>query len=88
MREVIPLQAADIMAYELYKECDRQFNAPSRKPRYGFQVITKMSKRIGWPQPACKFIGKAELLEFVNGSEALNRQQAYWINRGTQRTTE
>lgn len=87
MREVIPLQAADIMVYELYKECDRQFNAPSRNPRYGFQVITKMSKRIGWSQPACKFIGKVELLSFVNASEALNRRQAYWKNRRSKNQT-
>jgi len=88
MREVIPLQAADIIAYELYKECDRQFNAPSRKPRYGFQVITKMSNRIGWSQPACKFIGKADLLDFVNASEALNRQQAYWKTHRIKTETE
>ena len=87
MRDVIPLQAADIMAYEFYKECDRQVNAPSRKPRYGFQVIMKMSKRIGWSQPACKFIGKRELLAFVNASEALNRRQAYWKKRRAKNQT-
>lgn len=82
MREVIPLQAADIIAYELYKECDRQFNAPSRPPRYGFEVITRMSKRIG-SQPGYTFIGKPELLAFVNASEAVDRRQAHWNKRRT-----
>ena len=85
MREMIPLQAADIMAYELYKECDRRINAPSRQPRHGFKVVTKMSNRIGWSQPGYKFIGKAELLAFINASEAMDRRQAYWKNRRTGR---
>ena len=81
MREVVPLQAADIMAYELYKECDRQVNSSSRPPRHGFEVITKMSNRIGWKQPGYKFIGYQDLLAFVNASEAMDRHEAYWKKR-------
>ncbi len=83
LREVTPLQAADIMAYERDKECDSQFTAPSRKPRHGFEVITRMRNRIGWSRPGYKFIGKSELLAFINASEALDRRQAYWKNRRT-----
>jgi hypothetical protein len=85
MREMIPLQAADILAYELYKECDRQITAPSREPRHGFEVITKMSNRIGWTQPGYKFIGREDMLAFINASEAIDRQKAYWKKRGTSR---
>lgn len=80
MREVIPLQAADIIAYELYKECDRRVNTPSRQPRYGFQVITRMTKRIA-SGPGYVFIGKRDLLAFINASETMDRKQAYWKKR-------
>lgn len=35
MRQFVPLQAADIMAYELYKEADRQRYRPDDNSRFG-----------------------------------------------------
>src|SRR5688500_10165989 len=43
MRDLVPLQAADIVAYELYKEYERKLYRPTAEPRFGYQVITKMS---------------------------------------------
>jgi hypothetical protein len=35
MRDFLPLQAADIVAYELYKECERELYYPERDQRWG-----------------------------------------------------
>lgn len=45
MKVIVPLQAADIVAYELYKEFERQRYRSNDKPRYGYQELVKMSKR-------------------------------------------
>src|SRR5258708_14379077 len=45
MKQFLPLQAADMVAYELYKECERQFNKRGDTPRYGFQRIEAIMKR-------------------------------------------
>lgn len=44
MRECVPLQAADIIAYELYKEADRQRYRPKSPSRHGILEIVKMAK--------------------------------------------
>ena len=38
-REFLPLQAADILAYELYKDVPRQFGKANRKARYPLRIL-------------------------------------------------
>lgn len=61
MRELVPLQAADIVAYELYKEFERQLFRKDAMPRYGYRVICKMPKRIGQNLPAFAFHNRSSL---------------------------
>ena len=42
MKKIVPLQGADIVAYELYKECERHFYRPKDKPRWGFFELRKI----------------------------------------------
>ena len=46
MRESIPLQAADIIAYELYKEADRQRYRPNMPSRFGIIKIVEMARQV------------------------------------------
>jgi hypothetical protein len=48
MRDCVPLQAADIVAYEMYKEADRRMYRPKDKVRYGYEELLKMNKRHGY----------------------------------------
>lgn len=48
MKSCGPLQAADVVVYELYKEADRKYFRPNEKMRWGFselQEIVKLSAR-------------------------------------------
>ncbi len=45
MRKLMPLQAADIVAYELYKEAERKRYRPQAEPRHGFVELTRMALR-------------------------------------------
>ncbi len=42
MRKVLPLQVADIIAYESKKEFERQLLTPGKKPRWGFDQLEKL----------------------------------------------
>jgi hypothetical protein len=42
MEKAVPLQGADIVAYEIHKECDRRFYRPQDKPRWGFSELQKV----------------------------------------------
>jgi hypothetical protein len=42
MEKAVPLQGADIVAYEFHKECDRQLYRPQDKPRWGFSELKKI----------------------------------------------
>jgi len=46
-RELVALQAADIVAYELYKEFERQLFRQDAEPRHGYKMLCKMSRRTG-----------------------------------------
>ena len=46
MRDLVPLQAADIIAYELHKEFERQLYKPDKEPRHGYKELEKMAKRV------------------------------------------
>jgi hypothetical protein len=45
MRDLVPLQAADIIAYELNREFGRQLYKPTEKPRYGYGQILRMGEK-------------------------------------------
>jgi hypothetical protein len=55
MRDFVPLQAADIVAYEFYKECERRRYRPEASPRYGWQVLVKITNRLGLHEPLLHF---------------------------------
>lgn len=44
MRELVPLQAADLVAYEAYKEADRRRYRPHDAPRWGWTELIEISK--------------------------------------------
>jgi hypothetical protein len=45
MKTVVPLQAADIVAYELYKEFERRRYRPDDTQRYGYKELMKTASR-------------------------------------------
>ncbi len=61
MRNCTPLQAADIVAYELYKEFERKLFRPNMVPRYGYQMIREMPQRLGQNLPMFAFQTKNSL---------------------------
>jgi hypothetical protein len=73
MREIVPLQAADIIAYEMHKEFERQLNRPNAEPRYGYQRIVKMSNRAGHNQPLFRYFTKTELAMYIERYERTGR---------------
>lgn len=73
MREVVPLQAADIIAFEMHKEFERRLYRPSVEPRYGYQRIVKMTSRLGHNQPLFRFFTRAELAANINRYEQIGR---------------
>jgi hypothetical protein len=78
MREVVPLQAADIIAYEMHKEFERRLFRAGAEPRYGYQRIVKMSSRLGHNQPLFRFFTKTDIAMYINQyerSERLIREQ-------------
>ena len=80
MRKLVPLQAADIVAYEMYKEADRRKYRPSHKPRFGYEQLTKMNERHGF-QMMCRFYSKAELTEYFRAAERTAKIADYWKRR-------
>lgn len=46
MKTFVPLQAADIVAYELHKEAYRQYFRPNEKARWGFTELQDIVKLI------------------------------------------
>ncbi|HUS12562.1 MAG TPA: DUF3800 domain-containing protein [Pyrinomonadaceae bacterium] len=61
MRVLVPLQAADVVAYELYKEFERQLFRQNAKPRYGYEMLCKMSSRLGFEGPMFAFHNRESL---------------------------
>jgi hypothetical protein len=73
MREIVPLQAADIVAYEMHKEFERQLYKPSVDPRFGYERILKMSNRAGYTNPLFRYFTKADLAMHVEQTEKVTR---------------
>ncbi|MDQ3755926.1 MAG: hypothetical protein M3371_14485 [Acidobacteriota bacterium] len=82
MREFVALQAADIVAYEVYKEHERRAGLrQNEKPRHGYLQMIKMSKRLGYKEPFCKFYTQADLADFVNEMELEEKRKSYWAKK-------
>jgi len=82
MREFAALQAADIVAYEVYKEHERRSGLrQSAKPRYGYLKLIDMSNRLGFKEPFCKFNEQADIAGFIEAMEAEERRKAYWAKK-------
>jgi hypothetical protein len=69
MRQYQPLQAADIVAYEMYKEFDRRIYRPSAEPRFGFVRLEVMSRRNNLRGPTFRFFTKIDLQGLTNELE-------------------
>lgn len=80
MQDFPALQAADIVAYEMYKEYDRRVYRPRDKIRFGYGEIEKMNLRHGF-KPMFRFYSKAELTSYALDFERAARHQAYWEKR-------
>lgn len=61
MRDFAPLQAADIITYEMYKEFERQLYRPLAAPRFGYKRIELMSKRKNLQNPLFRFFSRNDL---------------------------
>jgi hypothetical protein len=71
------LQAADIVAYEMFKEYERVLYRPHDKQREGYQELAKMSERHGF-KPMFRFYTKADLTEYAQDAVRAKRLKAYW----------
>lgn len=80
MREIVPLQAADIVAYEMYKEFERHLYKPNAETRFGYKRIVKMSQRLGF-RPMFRYFTKTDLAQYIGEAEFLNKRRAYWEKR-------
>lgn len=79
MRHFAALQAADIVAYEVYKEHERLLGLRrSATPRHGYLQMIEMSKKLGYKEPFCKFYTQADLADFVNEMEREEKRKSYW----------
>lgn len=74
MRETVPLQAADIIAYEMYKEFERQLYKPSMNPRYGYQRIVEITNRAGYNSPLFRFFTKTDLAMKIEQYEVIGKK--------------
>lgn len=59
MRQLVPLQAADIVAFEMKKEYERRLYYPKKDPRYGYQRL------VGTANKALVPIGIGEKIPFA-----------------------
>jgi hypothetical protein len=90
MRKVTPLQAADIIAYEIYKEYDRLYYKRPRKSRHGYERIEEILESFAAP-----FIGRIDpvlyhneytLNAIVSNLEAEERTAEYWRKKKASKT--
>lgn len=77
MRDVVPLQAADIVAYEMYKEFDRRLYRPNAKSRYGFERLEVMSRRNNQRNPMFRFFTKNDLVGMINRFEQVEELKSH-----------
>jgi hypothetical protein len=64
--DVLPLQAADLFAYELSKEFENRIKRPEDRMRYGLRQIVKM---VGFPLPRISLMDRMELLRSIKEAQ-------------------
>lgn len=74
MRDVVPLQAADVVAYEMYKECERRQYRPTSEPRYGYKRLLKMTQRNRMKIPMLMFFDEKRFASHIDGYEETKKQ--------------
>lgn len=78
MRLVVPLQAADMIAYETYKEYDRVYYGRSGQARFGWDQIEEIYKSSGIAEIQIVRHNKFTLADWVTRAEAADRKATYW----------
>jgi len=92
MKVLTPLQAADVVAYEIYKEYDRIYYKHDRKPRYGSDRLDEIFENFKAP-----WIGKIEtvmrhnhytLNDLLSRYQSADRVEEYWRNKRARQAKE
>jgi hypothetical protein len=77
MRRIVPLQAADIVAFELYMEYERRLYAPTKRPnpRYAYPILVEAARQHA-PAGGDPFIfhTEATIARFVRMCEQTNER--------------
>lgn len=82
MKVLTPLQAADVVAYEIYKEYDRIYYKRDRSPRYGYERLEEIFENFKNP-----YLGKVELImrhnrytlnDLLGRHQSADRTEEYW----------
>jgi hypothetical protein len=82
MRVLLPLQAADMVAYEIYKEYEREYYKLTRKPRYGYLQIERLCNEVfNVPVYMIMRHTKESLSNHIRTGRELNHLAAYWANK-------
>ncbi|HEY2962549.1 MAG TPA: DUF3800 domain-containing protein [Pyrinomonadaceae bacterium] len=87
MRNYAPLQAADIVAYEMYKEYDRIKYRPNDKPRWGHDRLEEMSNKHG-SQLIGMFYSRAKLVQYADDWARAASIKRYWDKQRAKKTTK
>ena len=85
MRRLVPLQAADLVAYEFYKECERRRYRSDDDERPGYKALVKMCNRLGFSQPLIKFQEKPDLIAHAESVSQHLRYLHYWKRKKVQK---
>ena len=80
MRDFTPLQAADMLAYEVYKETEREYYGLTRKQRYGYNRISKALFPVEG-LPTILPHSTATLTRILETMESNRRRADYWAKR-------
>lgn len=81
MRVIVPLQAADMIAYEIYKEFDRFYYKNTRKVRFGWEQIEAIYKAQGIAEAPIMRHSEYTLTDWLTKAETADRMASYWEER-------
>lgn len=84
MRDWGSLQAADMVAYEIYKEYERVYYNLPRTRRYGYKRILRIYEREGINRPGIQYHNAESLAKIINYAEHSDRLRKYWEKKRSQ----
>ena len=88
MRVLLPLQAADMVAYEIYKEFEREYYKLTRKQRYGYVQIERLCNEVfNIPVYMIMRHSKESLSNHIRTGRELNCLAFYWANERPVKST-